>query len=84
MEDSHSGLAAQLQTVQVKVLIVKVTAAGNIFIGNYKTNTSNPASSVSFGRDYTGARPTKLSGYFKYQPGATMSDGSVPSENWKR
>lgn len=84
VEDSHSGLAAQLQTVQVKVLIVKVTAAGNIFIGNYKTNTTNPASSVSFGRDYTGARPTKLSGYFKYQPGATMSDGSVPSEKLEK
>lgn len=84
VEDSHSGLAAQLQTVQVKVLIVKVTAAGNIFIGNYKTNTSNPASSVSFGRDYTGARPTKLSGYLKYQPGATMSDGSVPSEKLEK
>lgn len=84
VSDSYSGLAAQLQTVQVKVLIVKVTAAGNIFIGNYKTNTSNPASSVSFGRDYTGARPTKLSGYFKYQPGATMSDGSVPSEKLEK
>ena len=84
VSDSYSGLAAQLQTVQVKVWIVKVTAAGNIFIGNYKTNTSNPASSVSFGRDYTGARPTKLSGYFKYQPGATMSDGSVPSEKLEK
>lgn len=84
VSDSYSGLAAQLQTVQVKVLIVKVTAAGNIFIGNYKTNTSNPASSVSFGRDYTGARPTKLSGYFKYQPGATMSDGSVPSKKLEK
>ena len=84
VSDSYSGLAAQLQTVQVKVLIVKVTAAGNTFIGNYKTNTSNPASSVSFGRDYTGARPTKLSGYFKYQPGATMSDGSVPSEKLEK
>lgn len=41
VEDSHSGLAAQLQTVQVKVLIVKVTAAGNIFIGNYKTKKSS-------------------------------------------
>lgn len=84
VEDSHSGLAAQLQTVQVKVLIVKVTAAGNIFIGNYKTNTSNPASSVTFGREYTGARPVKLSGYFKYQPGAEMSDGSVPSEKLEK
>lgn len=84
VEDSHSGLAAQLQTVQVKVLFVKVTAAGNIFLGSYKTNAQDPASSVTFGREYTGARPTKLSGYFKYQPGATMSDGSVPSEKLEK
>lgn len=84
VEDSHSGLAARLETVQVRVLIVKVTAAGNIFIGNYKTNTSNPAASVTFGREYTGARPVKLSGYFKYQPGAEMSDGSVPSEKLEK
>ena len=80
VEDSRSGLSAQLQTVQVKVLIVKVKAAGNLFIGSYKTNTSNPASSVTFGRPYEGARPTKLSGYFKYQPGDTMSSGSVPAD----
>ena len=80
VEDSRSGLAAQLQTVQVQVLIVKVKAAGNLFIGSYKTNTSNPASSVTFGRPYEGARPTKLSGYFKYQPGDTMSSGSVPAD----
>lgn len=80
VEDSHSGLSARLETVEVKVFIVRVKAAGNIFIGSYKTSTSNPASSVTFGREYAGARPTKLSGYFKYQPGATMSDGSVPSD----
>lgn len=84
VEDSHSGLAAQLQTVQVTVFIAKVKAAGNLFIGSYKTNAANPASSVTFGRDYTGARPTKLSGYFKYQPGAEMSDGSVPSEKLEK
>lgn len=82
VEDSNTGLAAQLQTVDVSILggFVKVKAAGNIFIGSYKTNATNPASSVTFGREYAGARPTKLSGYFKYQPGATMSDGSVPSD----
>ena len=80
VSDSHTGLAARLETVEVKVLIVKVKAAGNIFIGSYKTSTSNPASSVTFGRPYAGARPTKLSGYFKYQPGATMSSGSVPAD----
>ena len=85
VSDSYSGLAAQLQTVEVTMFVfVKVKAAGNIFIGSYKTNAQDPASSVSFGRDYTGARPTKLSGYFKYQPGATMSDGSVPSEKLEK
>lgn len=85
VSDSHSGLAAQLQTVEVTMFIfVKVKAAGNIFIGSYETDASNPASSVTFGREYTGARPTKLSGYFKYQPGATMSDGSVPSEKLEK
>ena len=80
VSDSHTGLAARLETVEVKVLIVKVKAAGNIFIGSYKTSTTDPASSVTFGRPYAGARPTKLSGYFKYQPGATMSSGSVPAD----
>lgn len=85
VSDSHSGLAAQLQTVEVTMFVfVKVKAAGNIFIGSYETDASNPASSVTFGREYTGARPTKLSGYFKYQPGATMSSGSVPSEKLEK
>ncbi|MCR8882832.1 DUF4493 domain-containing protein [Phocaeicola plebeius] len=80
VSDSHTGLAARLETVEVKVLFVKVKAAGNLFIGSYKTNASDPASSVTFGKPYAGARPTKLSGYFKYQPGATMSSGSVPAD----
>lgn len=80
VSDSHTGLAARLETVEVKVIIVKVKAAGNLFIGSYKTNASDPASSVTFGKPYAGARPTKLSGYFKYQPGATMSSGSVPAD----
>lgn len=85
VSDSYSGLAAQLQIVEVTMFVfVKVKAAGNIFIGSYKTNAQDPASSVTFGRDYSGARPTKLSGYFKYQPGATMSDGSVPSEKLEK
>lgn len=84
VDDSYSGKAAKLQTVEVKVFTVKVIAAGNIFIGSYKTNAFDPASSVTFGRPYDGARPTKLSGYFKYQPGPEMSDGSVPSEKLEK
>ena len=56
-------------------------AAGNIFIGEYNTNMSDPASSVSFGRPYSGARPVKLSGWYKYAPGAEMRTGAtVPAD----
>lgn len=84
VDDSFSIKAAKMETVQVTVLWISVKAAGNIFIGSYNTNISNPASSVTFGRPYDGARPTKLSGYYKYQPGPTMSDGSVPTEKLQK
>lgn len=81
VDDSHSGKSAKMETVQIKVLgFIKVTAAGNLFIGEYKTDTSNPASSVKFGRSYSGARPVKLSGWYKYTPGPTMNGGKVPSD----
>ena len=81
VDDSHSGKSAKMETVQVTVLgFIKVTAAGNMFIGSYKTNASNPASSVTFGRPYSGARPVKLSGWYKYTPGPAMNGGTVPSD----
>lgn len=77
-EDAHNGKAAKLTTVDITLVGY---AAGNIFIGNYSTNTSDPASSVSFGRPYSGARPVKLSGWYKYQPGAKMREGATePSD----
>lgn len=75
-EEAYSGKAAKLTTI-TGVTLVK-SAAGNLFIGSYKTNMFNPSASVSFGRPYTGARPVKLSGYYKYEPHAT-NEGSVPS-----
>lgn len=85
VDESYSNKAARLETVKFTMFVfVTVKAAGNIFIGSYETNTSDPASSVTFGRPYDGARPTKLSGYFKYQPGSEMSDGSVPSEKLEK
>lgn len=80
VDDAVSGKAARMETVNVKVLIFSTIAAGNMFIGTYKTNASNPASSVTFGREYVGARPVKLTGYYKYQPGTSMNDGSFPAE----
>lgn len=76
--DAFSGKAAKLETVEVSLVGY---AAGNLLIGNYKTNTSDMASSVQFGRSYDGARPLKLSGYYKYAPGTSMNPrGKVPSD----
>ena len=74
--EAYRGKAARLSTI-TGVTLVK-SAAGNLFIGSYKTNMSNPSASVSFGRPYTGARPVKLSGYYKYVPCPT-NEGSKPS-----
>lgn len=58
----YKGKAAKLTTIAVPFANL---AAGNIFTGTYKTNISNPAASVQFGRPYTG-RPTRLKGWYKY------------------
>lgn len=79
--EAHSGKAAKMTTVDGVMLVG--AAAGNLFIGTYKTNMTNPSTSVNFGRDYAGARPVKLSGYYKYiscainygsQPGTLTTD----------
>ena len=74
-EDAYAGKAARLRTI-TGVTLVK-SAAGNLFIGSYKTNMGNPSASVSFGRPYTGARPVTLSGYYKYSP-QPINEGSKP------
>ena len=75
-DEAYRGYAAKMSTITGVTLVT--SAAGNLFIGTYKTNMTNPAASVSFGRPYTGARPVKLSGYYKYEPHET-NEGSVPS-----
>jgi hypothetical protein len=69
------GKAAKMTTLTGITLVG--AAAGNLFIGTYKTNMTNPSASVSFGREYTGARPVKLSGYYDYKPTA-ISFGTKP------
>jgi hypothetical protein len=64
--DAVKGRAAKL-TSNGSVILVGA-AAGNLFIGSYKTNASQPSASVTFGRPFTGARPTGLKGYYKYAP----------------
>lgn len=76
--DARNGKAGKLETVTVALVGY---AAGNLLIGNYSTNLDDMASSVQFGRDYSGARPVKLTGYYKYTPGTSMNkNGKIPSD----
>ena len=56
-----NGKAAYMVTLG-SVPLVGV-AAGNLFIGDYKTNAQSPKDSPKFGRSFTGARPTGLKGW---------------------
>lgn len=78
--EGRNGYAAEMHTMTGVTLVG--AAAGNLFIGRYKTNMSNPYSSAQFGRAYDGARPTKLSGWFKYapQPIDYKPNGYLPSD----
>lgn len=67
-----SGKAAKLFTY-TGIPVVGV-AAGNLFTGSYKTNITNPSSSVNFGRPFSG-RPKGMRGYFCYQSGGNV-DGA--------
>lgn len=76
--EANNGKAAKLKTVSVALVGY---AAGNLLIGNYSTNLNDMASSVQFGRNYSGARPVKLTGYYKYTPGTSMNkNGKIPSD----
>ena len=64
--EAYQGKTAKMVTKTGVTLVG--AAAGNLFIGKYKTNMGSPKDSPQFGRPYNGARPTKLSGYYKYTP----------------
>lgn len=76
--DARTGKAGKLETVTVHLVGY---AAGNLLIGSYSTNLNDMASSVQFGRSYNGARPVKLTGYYKYTPGTSMNkNGKIPTD----
>lgn len=76
--DARTGKAGKLETVTVPLVGY---AAGNLLIGSYSTNLNDMASSVQFGRFYNGARPVKLTGYYKYTPGTSMNkNGKIPTD----
>ena len=77
VDDPRPGSAgvkcAEMHTI-TGVMLAK-SASGNLFIGSFKTNLSSPKDSPQFGRPYTGARPRKLKGWYKYTP-AAINEGT--------
>ncbi|MDY5630946.1 MAG: PCMD domain-containing protein [Bacteroidaceae bacterium] len=73
-DNGRTGKAAVL-TTHTGVNLVG-SAAGNLFIGAYSTNMTNPGASVQFGRPYSGARPAKLTGWYKYDPKPISNGGT--------
>lgn len=73
--EAYRGKAVKMTTL-TGIMVAK-SAAGNLFIGNFSTNIWKPANSVTFGRPYTGARPLKLTGYYKYTP-MPINEGTKP------
>lgn len=45
-----------------------VFAAGNIYSGAFQSVIGTSGASLNFGQPYSGGRPTKLVGYYKYNP----------------
>ena len=74
-KEALKGKAAKMTTITGVVLVG--AAAGNLFIGDFKTQAGNPSKSPKFGRDFTGARPDRLEGYFRYYP-KPISRGTYP------
>jgi hypothetical protein len=77
-DDARTSKAARLTTIDITGAEY---AAGNLFIGTYKTDMEQAANSVKFGREYAGARPLKLKGWYRYYAAAiSNTDGQYPDD----
>ncbi len=66
------GLAAKMQTVYTSNLAAATgnpIAAGNLFLGSFKTNLFNTLKSTKFGLPYSGELPKSIRTYYKYKAG---------------
>ncbi len=73
--EAYKGTSARLMSITGVPLVG--AAAGNLFIGTYKTNVGSPKDSPKFGRPFTGARPDGIRGYYKYKP-MPITSGTKP------
>ncbi|MCC8199381.1 MAG: PCMD domain-containing protein [Tannerellaceae bacterium] len=73
--------AAKLTSSNVNAIIMTIFAADNIYTGAFvssEISISNPGAQLDFGIAYEG-RPTKMSGYYMYQPVTINTSSSAYS-----
>lgn len=71
-EGRNGGLAAKMQTVYTSTFAAATgnpIAAGNLFLGSFKTNLLNTLKSTKMGLPYSGALPKSVRTYYKYKAG---------------
>lgn len=68
----EGGLAAKMQTVYTSTFAAATgnpIAAGNLFLGSFKTNLLNTLKSTKMGLPYSGELPKSVRTYYKYKAG---------------
>jgi len=76
-EGRSGGLAAKMQTVYTSSFAAATgnpIAAGNLFLGSFKTNLVNTLKSTKFGLPYSGPLPKSVRFYYKYTAGLEYRD----------
>lgn len=71
-EGMTGGYAAKMQTVYTSSFAAATgnpIAAGNLFLGSFKTNLLNTLRSTKFGLPYSGDLPTRVRTNYKYKAG---------------
>lgn len=79
---TEGGKSVKLQSQFVGLGSLGKFAAGNIYVGHYietYTSLTNMGAKIGFGREFT-ARPTQLTGWFKYSRGTTITHGNHNKE----
>ena len=78
-EGRLGGLAAKMQTVYTSSFAAATgnpIAAGNLFLGSFKTNLLNTLKSTKFGLPYSGDMPQSVRAYYKYKAGPEVRDAA--------
>lgn len=85
-KDVVEGSAARLTSTEVNAYIFKVFAAGSLYSGDFLESVvgglkpEDSGAKLSFGQPYSAGRPTRLTGYYKYNPVnvTTYTSSKVP------